>query len=114
MKTRILNLIHLVKNKNKRVFQPDDLSFYPIDSSDIQNEFLDKFSEENQLKITDLIRGEDDEEYNVDEILESCKGFQSMLFLTPPKINETKYSSPSPLIDIMQSLNDILSTDEEK
>ncbi|CAI2367263.1 unnamed protein product [Moneuplotes crassus] len=100
--------------KRKKTFEPDDLSFYPVNSEDIQNEFLNNFSEQNQLTIKDLIRGKDGEEYNVNEILESCKGFQSMLFLTPPKINEMKSSSPSPLIDIMKSLNDILSTDEEK
>mmetsp|Transcript_9993 Transcript_9993/g.11356 ORF Transcript_9993/g.11356 Transcript_9993/m.11356 type:complete len:120 (+) Transcript_9993:276-635(+) len=41
-------------------------------------------------------------------------GFQSMLFLTPPKIHDFKSPSPSPLLDIMQSLNDILSSEEEK
>ena len=37
-----------------------------------------------------------------------------MLFITPPKLYDFKSPSPSPLIDIMQSLNDILSTEEEK
>lgn len=39
-----------------------------------------------------------------------------MLFITPPKIHDfqSPSPSPSPLLDIMQSLNDILSTEEEK
>lgn len=39
-----------------------------------------------------------------------------MLFITPPKIHDIRSPSPSPspLIDIMQSLNNLLSDDEER
>lgn len=39
-----------------------------------------------------------------------------MLFATPPKIDDFRSPSPSPspLIDIMNSLNDILSNEDEK
>lgn len=55
-------------------------------------------------------------QFQTDESLESRKDFQSMLFLTPPKIHDLKSPepSPSPLIGIMQSLTDMLADDEEK
>ena len=47
------------------------------------------------------------------EVLASKKGFQSMLFITPPKIHEISSPSPSPLIDIMQSINHLLSDEDQ-
>ena len=77
-------------------------------------EFFNEFTKNGKLEIKDLINSKDGHQWRANEILESCKGFQSMLFITPPKIYDFKSPSPSPLIDIMQSLNDILSTEEEK
>lgn len=76
--------------------------------------FLNEFTKNGKLEIKDLINSKDGHQWKANEILESCKGFQSMLFITPPKLYDFKSPSPSPLIDIMQSLNDILSTEEEK
>lgn len=69
-----------------------------------------------KLEIKDLIQSKYGDNWNADEILESWKGFQSILFITPPKINDFQSPavSPSPLIDIMHSLNNLLPDDEER
>ena len=81
-----------------------------------KHNLLNELSQNKKLEINDFIEAKEGYEWNASEILESWKGFQSMLFLTPPKIHDFKSPSPSPspLLDIMQSLNDILSSEEEK
>ena len=69
-----------------------------------------------KLEIKDLIQSKYGDQWNADEILENWKGFQSMLFITPPKLNDLQSPaiSPSPLIDIMHSLNNLLPDEEER
>ena len=68
------------------------------------------------MEIRDLIASKDGLNSQADKILSSRTGFQSMLFITPPKLHEFKSPSPSPspILDIMQSLNDLLADDEER
>ena len=79
-------------------------------------EFLNEITKNGKLEIKDLIHSEYGNQWNANEILESWKGFQSMLFITPPKLHDvhSPVASPSPLLDIMNSLNNLLSDDEER
>ena len=76
---------------------------------------LNEIAKNGKLEIKDLIQSKYGEEWSANEILESWKGFQSMLFITPPKLHDmhSPAASPSPLLDIMHSLNSLISDDEE-
>ena len=80
-----------------------------------KNGLFEQITKDGKLEIKDLIKGNNGKNCKADQILES-KGFQSMLLITPPKIHEFKSPSPSPspLLDIMHSLNNMLSDDDEK
>lgn len=79
-------------------------------------ELLNEITKNGKLEIKDLIQSKYGDEWSANKILESCKGFQSMLFITPPKLHDIQspIASPSPLLDIMHSLNSLIIDDEER
>lgn len=92
------------------------LNFDQVFSDSDSNNLFENLSKNWKFNIKELLDSNTDNSSQATEILESWKVFQSMLFATPPKVDDFKSPSPSPspLIDIMQSLNDILPNEEEK
>ena len=98
-----------------------------------KNQLLEEFANNSKLEIKDLFHHKDSGKCNASNILENWKWlsrhtqnnnntwssslyFQSKLFITPPKINglDSKSPSPSPLLDVMNSLNNLLEDDNER
>lgn len=93
------------------------LNFDQVVSESDNNNIFKTLSKNWKFNIKELLDSNpDNTNSQTTEILESWKVFQSMLFATPPKVDDfnSPSPSPSPLIDIMQSLNDILPNEEEK